>query len=201
MTRTAIRSGLVAAVLALGLGLQGCIPVVFATGAALGVLVGTDPRPAETMKSDIDAGGNISSSISDVFKDTAHVNVNVFNGNTLLTGEVPNAAAKARVEEIARKNPGVRKIYNEVTIGPVSTTANRLYDTQLSARVKTAVVGEIGDLGSVHLMVVTERQVVYLLGISKPDVVDRAAKAASLVSGVNQVVKMAEYQPGGPADR
>ena len=108
---------------------------------------------------------------------------------------------KARIEQIAKGKPGVRRVYNELVVGPVSSVSQRLNDTQLSARVKTAVVGEIGDLGSVHLMVVTERQVVYLLGISKPDIVDRAARAASLVNGVQQVVKMAEFQPSGPADK
>ena len=94
MMRTT-RTVLCAAALALGLGLQGCIPLVFVAGAGLGVLVGTDPRPAETMKTDIDAGGSISANVTDEFKDRAHVNVSVFNGNALITGEAPDAAAKS----------------------------------------------------------------------------------------------------------
>ncbi len=193
---------LAAAGAAVMIGLQGCVPLVFAGGAALGVLIGTDPRPAETIKTDVDLGNRIGANINDTWKDQAHVNVNIFNGNVLLTGEVPDEAARSRVQQIAQSQPGVRRVYNSTVAGPVSSTTDRLNDAQLTTRVKTSIVSQSGmDSSGLHLVVVTERKVVYLLGIAKPDVADRAAQAASVVSGVEQVVKLVENQPQGPADR
>jgi osmotically-inducible protein OsmY len=193
---------LAAAGAAVMIGLQGCVPLVFAGGAALGVLIGTDPRPAETIKGDVDLGNRIGANINDTWKDQVHVNVNIFNGNVLLTGEVPDADAHNRVQQIAQSQPGVRRVYNATVVGPVSSTTDRLNDTQLTTRVKTSIISQSGsDSAGLHLVVVTERKVVYLLGIAKPDVADRAAKAASEVSGVEHVVKLVENQPAGPADR
>ncbi|WP_188704320.1 BON domain-containing protein [Silvimonas iriomotensis] len=193
---------LAAAGAAVLIGLQGCVPLVFAGGAALGVLIGTDPRPSETIKTDVDLGNRIGANINDTWKDQAHVNVNIFNGVVLLTGEVPNADAHNRVQQIAQSQPGVRRVVNATVVGPVSSTTDRLNDTQLTTRVKTSIVSQSGmDSSGLHLVVITERKVVYLMGIAKPDVADRAAQAASVVSGVEQVVKVVETQPAGPADR
>ncbi|MDR3427186.1 MULTISPECIES: BON domain-containing protein [Silvimonas] len=201
MTRLINKKHLAVIGAAVLLGLQGCVPLVFVGGAAVGVLVGTDPRPAETMKGDLDLGGKISATIIDTWKDQAHVNVNTFNSNILLTGEVPDEAARARVQQIAQSQTGVRHVYNETVVAPLSSTTDRLNDTQLTTRVKASIIGQGGDTSGFHLMVVTERKVVYLMGIAKPDVANQSAQAASLVSGVEQVVKLVEFQPQGPADR
>ncbi|MBM3116088.1 BON domain-containing protein [Jeongeupia naejangsanensis] len=194
------KSRIVAVALVASLSLSACVPIVIAGAAAVGAMVGSDPRRAETIKTDFDISARISAKILDAYKDTAHVNVNAYNGIVLLTGEVPNEAAKQKLTELARTEPGLRKLYNETVVAPVSGSTDRLNDTQLTARVKTAVWTESSDSGALHLMVVTERKVVYLMGITRPDIVDQAARSASMVDGVAQVVKLAEANPVGPAD-
>jgi osmotically-inducible protein OsmY len=153
------------------------------------------------IKQDFDLGAQLSERIVDTYKERAHVNVNVFNDLVLLTGEVPDEAARQQVEQFAqqmRQRP--RNVYNELVVALPSSTSARLNDSQISARVKTAVLAEAGDASAVHLMIVTERQVVYLMGIAKPSVTERAAKAASRVSGVKQVVKLVEVEPARPGE-
>ena len=182
--------------------LSACVPLVFVGGAAMGMWVGSDPRRPEIIKSDFDLDAQIEAKITDTYKERAHVNVSVFNDLVLLTGEVPDEAAKQQVEQFAGqmwRKP--RRIYNEIVIAAPSSGADRLNDSQLSARVKTAVLAEAGDASAVHIMVVTERQVVYLMGVSKPALIERAARAASKVGGVKQVVKLVEIEPDGPADK
>ncbi|MDR3413340.1 MAG: BON domain-containing protein [Formivibrio sp.] len=181
--------------------LSACVPLIFAGGAAMGLWVGSDPRRPEVIKADFDLDAQLEAKIIDTYKERAHVNVSVFNDLVLLTGEVPDEAAKKQIEQFANQmNQKPRRVFNEVIVSLPSSTMNRLYDSQLGARVKTAVLAEAGDSSAVHIMVVTERQVVYLMGLSKPAIIDRAARAASKVKGVVQVVKLVEIEPDGPAD-
>ncbi|AZN37755.1 BON domain-containing protein [Iodobacter ciconiae] len=184
--------------LALGLAasLSACVPVLLVGGVAVGAMVGSDPRKSEVIKTDFDLGAKISSDLIDAWKEKAHINVSTFNGVVLLTGEVPDEAAKVRAFEIAQRQSRARKIYNETVVSVPSTAANRLYDTQLTARVKTALLAGASDTDAVHLQVVTERSVVYLMGVSRPDISESAARAASRVSGVRQVVKLVEPLTG-----
>lgn len=182
--------------------LSACVPLVFVGGAAVGLWVGSDPRRPEVIKADFDLDAQLEAKISDTYKERAHVNVSVFNDVVLLAGEVPDEAAKQQVEQFAgQMKHKPRKIYNEVVVALPSSGMNRLNDSQIGARVKTAVLAEAGDTSAVHILVVTERQVVYLMGVSKPDIIERAARAASRVSGVKQVVKLVEIEPDGPADK
>ncbi len=181
--------------------LSACVPLVFVGGAALGLWIGSDPRKPEMIKQDFDLGAQLSERIVDTYKERAHVNVNVFNDLVLLTGEVPDEAARQQVEQFAQQmKQRPRNVYNELVVALPSSTSARLNDSQISARVKTAVLAEAGDASAVHLMIVTERQVVYLMGIAKPSVIERAAKAASRVSGVKQVVKLVELEPSRPGE-
>ncbi|SFN45623.1 Osmotically-inducible protein OsmY, contains BON domain [Formivibrio citricus] len=179
--------------------LSACVPLVFVGGAALGLWVGSDPRKPEVIKRDFDLGAQLSERIIDTYKERAHVNVSVFNDLVLLTGEVPDAAAKQQVEQFAwQMKHRPRNVYNELVVAAPSSVTARANDSQISARVKTAVLADAGDASAVHVMIVTERQVVYLMGIAKPALIERAAKAASKVSGVKQVVKLVEVEPAKP---
>lgn len=192
---------LIAALVAVS-SLAACVPLVFVGGAAVGLWVGSDPRKPEIIKTDFDLDAQIEARISETYKERAHVNVSVFNDLVLLTGEVPDAVTRQQVEQFAWQQPRKpRKVYNETVLAVPSSTTDRLNDSQLSARVKTAVLAESGDATAVHIMVVTERQVVYLMGIAKPAIIERAAAAASKVNGVRQVVKLVEIEPDGPADK
>jgi osmotically-inducible protein OsmY len=186
------------ALLALGLAasLSACVPILLVGGVAVGAMVGSDPRKSEVIKTDFDLGAKISSDIIDTWKEKAHINVTAFNGMVLLTGEVPDEAAKAKVYEIAQRQSRARKIYDETVVSVPSTAANRLYDTQLTARVKTALLADANDADALHLQVITERSVVYLMGVSRSDIAESAARAASRVSGVRQVVKLVEPSAG-----
>lgn len=181
--------------------LSACVPVVFVGGAALGMWIGSDPRKPEAIKEDFDTGAQLSARVVDTYKDRAHVNVNVFNDLVLLTGEVPDEAAKQQIEQFAwQRAHRPRKVFNELVVAAPSSTSARLNDSQLSVRVKTAVLAEAGDASAVHIMIVTERQTVYLMGIAKPAIVEKAARAASRVSGVKQVVKLVELDAAKPGD-
>ncbi|WP_043649319.1 BON domain-containing protein [Chitinilyticum litopenaei] len=191
-----MRRALLPALLASLIGLSGCVPLLVVGGVAVGAWIGSDPRKTVQIERDTSSGAEISARIIDTFKEKAHVNVTVYNGIALLTGEVPDDAARGTVEQLARKESRVRQVINETVIAPPSSAADRLNDSQLTTRVKSAILAGAGESQSVHILVVTERRVVYLMGLSTPELGNKAGILASKVGGVQQVVKLLEYQNG-----
>lgn len=187
MKRTVVLSALV-----LSLGLSACVPLVVVGGVAVGAWIGSDPRKTVLIKDDASLAASISAKIIDEWKELAHVNVNAFNGAVLLTGELPSAAAQQKAVAMAKSFAKTRKVYDETVVAPTSGAVDRLNDSQLTTRVKSAVVLQVKDGASVHVQVITERGVVYLLGVATPEIANQIATVAASISGVKQVVKLVE---------
>ncbi|QZA78196.1 BON domain-containing protein [Deefgea tanakiae] len=187
MKRTLVLSALM-----LSLGLSACVPLVVVGGVAIGAWIGSDPRKTAMIKEDTSLGANISAKIIDEWKELAHVNVNTFNGVVLLTGELPNVEAQNKAVVMAKSFPQTRKVYNETVVAPPSSAVDRMNDSQITTRVKSAVMLQVKDGASVHVQVITERGVVYLLGVATPEIANQIATVAASTSGVLQVVKLVD---------
>ena len=115
-----------------------------------------------------------------------------FNGIVLLTGEVPTPDLVASIEQIARTTPKVRRVDNELAVAPVSSIGTRTNDSYITSKVKARFV-EANKFAPNHVKVVTERQIVYLMGLVTHAEADTAAQLAATTSGVTRVVKVFEY--------
>jgi osmotically-inducible protein OsmY len=175
--------------------LQGCVPIVI--GAAVGgtAMVATDRRTTGTQVDDELIEDKIALNIRERFKGDFHVNVTSYSGIVLLTGEVPAETAKADIAELARTTPKVRAVQNELVVGAVTDLGSRSNDTLITSKVKTRFV-EANKFQINHVKVVTERSVVYLMGVVRRDEGDAAAEIASTTSGAQRVVKVFEYVGG-----
>jgi osmotically-inducible protein OsmY len=175
--------------------LQGCVPIMI--GAAVGgtAMVATDRRTTGTQVDDELIEDKIALNIRERFKGDFHVNVTSYSGIVLLTGEVPAETAKADIAELARTTPKVRAVQNELVVGAVTDLGSRSNDTLITSKVKTRFV-EANKFQINHVKVVTERGVVYLMGVVRRDEGDAAAEIASTTSGAQRVVKVFEYVGG-----
>lgn len=171
--------------------LQGCVPAVIATGAAVGAMSIHDRRSTGTQADDETTEWRARGRIPEQYKAQSRVNFTSFNRRLLISGEVPNEDAKAAIEAEARKIEGVREIYNELTIGPAATLAARSNDSFIDSKVKARLV-DSNQISANHVKVVTENGATYLLGL----VTDREAKVAIAVArttaGVRKVVNILE---------
>jgi osmotically-inducible protein OsmY len=171
--------------------LSGC--VVLAGGAAVtGVAVAYDRRTTGTIVEDraIVMKAYQALRSDDEVREKTHVNVTSFNTIMLLTGEAPTEALRDRVMELVADVDKVSKIYNEIEIMEPTSFSSRSSDTLLATRVKTSLFGEM-DLAP-NVKVVTERGIVYLMGILKPEEAEAATNIARTVSGVQKVVRLFE---------
>src|SRR5436309_2870986 len=188
----ALGAGALVALVAL---LSGCIPLMVAGGVAAGAAVATDRRTTGSQVDDELIEDKLSFNMRERFKGDFHVNVTSYNGIVLLTGEVPAEAARADIAELARSTSKVRSVQNELVIGPVTDLGSRSNDTLITSKVKTRFV-EANKFQINHVKVVTERGVVFLMGVVRRGEGEAAAELASTTSGVQRVVKVFEYFAG-----
>ena len=122
----------------------------------------------------------------------AHINISVFNGLVLLTGEVSSATLKTLAGDVAREYTRVRQVYNELQVRGKTSIISRTNDSVISAKIKTKLAFSKGANYS-DLTVITEDSVAYLLGTVSEATGNFAAETASNTSGVRKVVKCLEY--------
>ncbi len=175
---------------ALAGSLAGCAPLLFG-GAAVGAVVVVDRRTSGTQLEDetieLRAGGRI----RDALGSRAHVNVTSYNRQVLLTGEVPDQAAKGRAEQIAGAVENVRGVINELGIEPASSLSTRSNDTLITGKVKATLI-DARDLQAPAFSVVTERGTVFLMGRVTQREADKATALVRGIGGVQRVVRAFE---------
>jgi len=111
----------------------------------------------------------------------------------LLTGEVPKEADKAKIEEAAKGVLNVREVVSEIRIAGASSMAARGNDSLITTNVKTLLLNNDGKFHANHVKVVTEANVVYLMGLLTQAEADAAVEIARKGQGVLRVVKVFEY--------
>ena len=173
----------------------GCAVVVVGATVGAGTLVAMDRRSASVVASDQQIEQKIAKTVGDRWATGTgvHLNVTSYDGKVLLTGEVPTAAIRDEIEKIASSTPYVRGVTNELMVGPETLIAARTRDSYITSKVKARLV-EAKRLDAKDVVVVTERGVVYLLGLVSPAQGDAAAEVAASTSDVVRVVKLFEYR-------
>ena len=172
--------------------LHGCAPLVVGGAAVGGVMVAQDRRTVGTMTEDEGIEQKASGRIGERFKDGVHVNVTSYNRTALLTGEVPDAAARAEVARITRGVQNVRGVHNETVVSGVTSFTARSNDAITTSKVKSRFL-DAGKFNTIHVKVVTENNVVYLMGLMKKQEAADATEIARTTSGVQKVVRVFEY--------
>ena len=171
--------------------LGGCAAAVIGGAAATGVLVANDRRTVGTVTEDqgieLKSSGRVGAGVKD-----AHINITSYNKMVLLTGEAPNAAAREEAERITRGVENVRGVYNELQVAGTSALSARTNDAYITSKVKARFV-DGRKFNPVHVKVVTESGVVYLMGIVNRAEGEAATDIARTTSGVQKVVRLFEY--------
>ena len=174
--------------------LQGCTAGV-AAGAATGGLVAHDRRSTGAYVDDEIIEWKVLDRIrnDEALKSKSHINATSYNGIVLLTGEVPDPALRQRAVELAAGVDKVRQVHDEISVAAPSSMLSRSGDTWITSKVKTALLNDDVDLAN-RTKVVTEKGIVYLMGIVTVDEAEAATEIARRIGGVQRVVKVFEYQ-------
>ncbi len=175
----------------LAISLQGCFGIL-AGGLLAGTFAATDRRTlgAQTEDKTIVVKGE--ANIPGAVPPGSHVNVTSFNRKVLLSGEVPDEAAKAAAEREIRSLSGVEGVFNELAISGSSSFSSRSGDGIVTSKVLASLV-DAKDLYANAFKITTERGIVYMMGRVTEREGKRGADIAAGVSGVQKVVTLYEY--------
>jgi osmotically-inducible protein OsmY len=182
---------IVAAVLVAG-SLSACVPLLVTGGAVTTALVASDRRTSGMYLEDERIEQKAAAQLRTTLAEGARANVTSFNRLALVTGEVRTAVEKAEIERQVASIENVRAVINEVEVVPfVSTITQRSKDTFITSQVKASLI-DAKDLQANTIKVVTEMNVVYLMGLVTPRESKRAAEIARGVNNVRKVVRVFE---------
>jgi osmotically-inducible protein OsmY len=182
------RALLAAALAALGLA-AGCAPMLVGGAVAGSAMVATDRRSAGTQVDDSTNEVKALAAIDATVGQRGHVTATSYNRLVMLTGEVPTPADRAAVEKAVAQIGTVRATVNDIAVMPVSSFATRSSDSVITGKVKAAIF-DAKDLQVATIKVVTERGIVYLMGLVTEAEATRAAEVARVVGGVVKVVRV-----------
>lgn len=171
--------------------LQGCFPVV-ATGVGAGAAMIADRRTSGAYVEDESIEWKVASRIRERYGDSVHINITSYNRNVLLTGEASNETVRSQLDSVVAGVNNVRGVINEVAVGPNSALSARGNDALITSNVKARFL-DAQRFSAHSIKVVTEANVVFLLGIVTRAEADAAAEIARTSKGVSKVVRVFEY--------
>ena len=174
---------------------QGCAPVAI-TGATTAVTtVVSDRRTTGTMIEDeaIEIKSRLALADRKELNDRVHINFTSFNTTLLVTGEAPTEEDRQAVVDAIKDIEKISAVHNEIIIAAPSSLLSRSADSVVTAKIKAKMIAE-SELSSLHIKVVTENGVTYLMGLVNREEGDIATEIARRTGGVQKVVKLFEYR-------
>ncbi len=179
--------------------LTACVPAVIG-GAAVGVSVIHDRRSPNTILLDqrIELSAIDRFDKHPVISKNSRISATSYNLVVLLTGQAASREIRDRYAALISFLPDVRKVVNQVTIGPNASLAQKGEDAYLTSRVKVALASvKIPGFDPTRAKVVTELGAVHLMGLLTPQEESAVLAKVRYVPGVEQVVNLIErYDPG-----
>jgi osmotically-inducible protein OsmY len=180
----------VLAAAALAAGRQACGPLIVG-GAVVGGVMAVDRRTTGTQIEDEGIELRAANRIRETLGERVHVNVTSYNRQALLTGEVATAQDRQTVEQIVSQVENTRSVVNDLAVAPNTTLGQRSSDTFITGKVRASLV-DAQDISANSFKVVTERNIVYLMGRVSQREANRATEIARGVSDVRKVVRVFE---------
>jgi osmotically-inducible protein OsmY len=179
--------------------LSGCIALVAgAGGAAAGYSLGQELSPADQAK-DIAIRSEVSQSWAKYnYQLSRDVDATVYGGRVLLTGIVPSENWRAEAVKRTWQVNGVKEVYDEIQIGPDTGFWQDAGDTEITTRLKAALVAD-GYVKSVNYDITTVRGVVYVIGSARSQAeLNRVVDHARNIANVKRVVSYVRIRSGEP---
>ena len=131
-------------------------------------------------------------------KNNSNVEPVVFNHIILLLGQVPSEQLRDALAERMAKIPGVKMVYNQLTIGNAVNIGGYLSDSWLTSKIITRMASS--GINTLKFKIVSEKAVVYIISAVPRHELDAAANVVAETSGVTKVIKVyADIEPPLPA--
>ena len=169
------------------LPLGGCAPAILASGSTSAVIA-NDERSAGSFIEDQGIELKIFFQMSEELGRQVNVNATSYNRRVLLTGQVPTEALHKHVLNIVGGVENVREVLDQLELSNPSSLTSRAADSALTAKVKTILCGLRNEgFSCLDVKIVTEKGVVYLMGLVTEEQEKIAVDTVRRTSGVLKV--------------
>lgn len=192
MTISARKTTLLGLLLAAIVTLQGCVVAVGAAGA-MAAKVANDRRTVGTQLDDQNADSAVAYqwSKSDALKEQANLQVDVYNGVALLTGQAPSQALLDEAVNRAQEVAYLKKIHNQIRIAQPIGAGTQANDIWLASKVRAKIVAD-ERVPALQVKVVVQDSEVFLMGRLSNVEATAAVDIARNITGVARVVRAFE---------
>jgi len=179
---------LILGIISLSLSLSACAPAIIGGAAAVGGSIVQEKGVS---------GSITDSQISTKIKLTLyksdpdlyhHVNVNVQNGEVMLTGNVPTNEMHLEAIKISWDTKGVKRVIDNMTIAKNATLGLYAKDTWITTQIKAQLLFH-QDIQSVNYSIKTVEGNAYLMGLAQNQAeLDQVTDIARHTQGVQKVI-------------
>lgn len=155
--------------------------------------VANDRRTVGTQLDDQNAEGKVSFrwAENERLKDDANIEIDIYNGVALLTGQAPDQQLISQAEEQVRQVDYVRKIHNQIRIAQPIGASGQAYDIWLANKVRAKLLAN-EDVPALQVRVVVQNSEVFLMGRLNNQEATYAVDIARNIDGVKRVVRAFE---------
>ncbi len=182
--------------------LSSCSPVVQgATAVSAFASVSNDRRTAGAIIDDKSLHMKLGSIIrDDEMLENAHLKFMVYGKIAVVAGEVPNEEVKDYLAKQLKQNaPIMKQLINEVAVMPSISLFSRSKDNIITLQIETLFQNQ-EVFHPTHIKVMTERQIVYLMGSVTKREAEHATNQVAKAKNVAKVVKLFDYLKTRPAE-
>jgi osmotically-inducible protein OsmY len=174
--------------------ISGCAGIVIG-GLAISASVAHDRRSAGSYVEDQNIELKASARINDkaVKHESSSISFTSFNQVLLITGQVASAEIKESTTPLVKSIAKVKRVINELEIGPAATAGKTTRDAYITAKVKLNLINlGVPGFDTTLIKIKTERGIVYLMGIVTQQEISAIIDRVRAVDGVKKVVKVFE---------
>jgi osmotically-inducible protein OsmY len=173
--------------------LSGCI-AIFTNEGASSSAIHTDRRTASSVLIDTSLELDLNQKLNELcLNDGSRVYLKSFNRHIIVLGQTPHHDNIEKISSLLADTEGVKKIYNELSPQPSIALWQQLQDKWITTQIKSSML-LAPQVNPWRIHVLTENNIVYLIGIVKAEEENTIVNIAKKTSGVQKVVKIFEYQ-------
>jgi len=174
--------------------LQSCAPILFA-GGATAIGMAAEDQGIDGSISDKSLKIDLKTSLAGYNMDAYEcIDINVLEGNVLLTGFLPSQEKINEVVEIMEGTAGVRYVFNEIQVGDEQGIGSSTSDAWTAGVIRTEMFLTSGISSANYLVHITDGTV-YLMGVAKDqEELDQVLEIIQDSSGIKQIINMTRFK-------
>ena len=195
--RNSFRTAAISCAILAMLTQTGCTILAVGAAGTVAAVSANDRRTVGTQLDDTTTQGRVAYQLAqvDALKDYTNIQVNVYSGVALLTGQAPNDDLKRQAIEATQNVANISKIHNQIRIGSPINASTQANDIWLRSKI-IAQFATDERVPTLNIEVIVENSEVFLMGYLNTKEANAAVDIARNIGGVSKVTRAFEIKTG-----